>query len=214
MRLLVAYLDRRLLESDRIPSFRAGFKQIGTILWQLITKNEENFHENDAPAICMALFFTAEFDLFRREVASTRLRFFEVVEILFDRYMDIIKIDLKAKFISGLASLAAFEKEPSCLRAIFRLYEKIGQRWNPDKEECETMFNSFARYFPITIRTLSPDPAVPSSEELKALLKKCWTSNSGYAPLSFPKLIELLDSNNDLRADTKVECFLLLFYKY
>lgn len=105
-------------------------------------------------------------------------------------------------FVEGIVAMAEFEKDPTCLNMLFPIYRQLSKEWNLDEEELVLMWGSFIRYFPIKMGGRAA--AVPSPEDLKHQLLDCFISNDGYAKHAFPRLMELLDTNQDLSANTKV----------
>jgi DNA repair/transcription protein MET18/MMS19 len=111
------------------------------------------------------------------------------------------------KFVDGMAAMAAVERNPSCILAIFKIYREIGKNWNISPDEAETMFGSFFRYFPITT-TKSTTPLKPE-DDLKRGLLNCLTSHEDFASFAFPALFQKLDSET-VRADVKVANLIFL----
>ncbi|KAH8591990.1 RNAPII transcription regulator C-terminal-domain-containing protein [Bisporella sp. PMI_857] len=103
--------------------------------------------------------------------------------------------------------MAQFEKDPSCLRVLFGIYEEFGKTWALNEQTYMLIWESYVRYFPITLATAATDPSVPTPDHLRALLLSCFVSNDIYATEAFPRLIDMLDTNQDLSANTKRDVF-------
>lgn len=98
--------------------------------------------------------------------------------------------------------MAVLEKNPSCLRELFKIYENISKEWEFSADDYKMIFESYSRYFPVSMREAPPDPSIPSTSELADLLLKCFISNDGYSAMTFNAMIERLDVDS---ANTKVD---------
>ena len=94
--------------------------------------------------------------------------------------------------------MAEFEKDPSCLRILFHSYELISHLWNLDSASFKNIWDSYSRYFPITLSGAGRDPSLPTPEELKMLLRSCFISHDDYAEHAIPRLIDMLDTAQDV----------------
>lgn len=104
--------------------------------------------------------------------------------------------------------MAEFEKDPRCLMVLFRIYQDISNTWSPSPESFKEIWDSFCRYFPISLKTT--DSSLPTRDELQAQLVGCFVSNDGYADHAFPYLIDALDVSRDtLTAYVKVDLYAL-----
>ena len=137
--------------------------------------------------------------------AVGRLSLFKLLALLVDKHAAILKRDMGGnEFAKGVISMAELEKDPSCLRILFGLYEELGKNWVLNNDTYLLIWESYVRYFPITLAKAATDPTVPKPDELRALLVSCFISNDIYAAEAIPRLIDMLDTNQDLSANTKV----------
>ena len=97
--------------------------------------------------------------------------------------------------------MGELEKNPSCLRALFGVYESISKQWNLGEEDFKSIFESFVRYFPVSMKAAPVQANVPTTEELRALLLQCFVANDGYADATFEAMKDRLDVDS---ANTKV----------
>ena len=200
------YFCARLENHTDEENYRAGIKECGEALLALAKMTEHNiFPPGDATMVAIAVFAFANSGNFKPQLGSTRLVLYQLIAELMGTYKSNIRKDIGAKeVIKGLVAMAEFEKDPSCLKLLFSMYAELGRDWQPNDKDSLVMWESFSRYFPITLGGVSKDPSVPKPEELKELLLSCFTSNDAYAMKAFPRLIEMLDQNQDLSANVKV----------
>lgn len=206
MSALVNYLTNRLSHAGEIQVYRAGLLEIAKCLTTIAKMPK--FIKSNAPDIASAVFCLPENTKSLNDFPhSTRLSLLDLLQNLLDAYSTALKTSMGSKFVDGVAAMAAAERNPSCILAIFKIYRTLGKTWNISSDEAETMFGSFFRYFPITT-TKSATPLKPE-EDLKRGLLNCLTSNDGFASLVFPSLFQKLDSES-VRADVKVTKFIFL----
>lgn len=137
--------------------------------------------------------------------AVSRLSLFNLLALLIEKHTAVLKRDMGGnEFAKSVTSMATLEKDPSCLRILFGIYEELGKNWELENETYILIWESYVRYFPITLAKTATDPSIPKPDELRALLVSCFVSNDIYAPEAFPRLIDMLDTNQDLSANTKV----------
>ena len=172
---------------------------------------EARFPRGDASIIAKAVFKLAS-TCFREQLPTTRLAVFELLNFLRCTYSTPIIRDLGAQsFVGSLVAMAEFEKDPRCLKLLFLIYQDIGQQWVLPPDSFELMWESYSRYFPITLKTT--DTSIPSREELQLLLIGCFASNDSYAVHTFPHLFDGLDTTEDtLTAYVKVQPPILRSY--
>ena len=156
--------------------------------------------------VAKAVFAVDKNGVLRDLKAVGRLSLFRLLALLVQKHAAILKRDMGSnEFAKGIISMAELEKDPSCLRILFGLYEELGKNWILNNETYLLIWESYVRYFPITLAKAATDPSVPKPDELRALLTSCFISNDIYAPEAFPRLIDMLDTNQDLSANTKVQ---------
>jgi DNA repair/transcription protein MET18/MMS19 len=161
------------------------------------------FPRGDASVVAKAAFKLASTS-FREQLPATRLAVFELLNFLLGTYSATLTRDMGAQsFVEGLVNLAEFEKDPRCLKVLFQMYQEISQDWTLQPHSFKLMWDSYSRYFPITLKTT--DTSVPGREELQLLLIGCFASNDAYATHALPHLLEGLDTSEDtLTAYVKV----------
>lgn len=204
---LVTYLDTRLTRSNNdIPSYRAGLKEIAAALTSLVERPSLSFIPSQGALICSSVFGLAHEAFFKSQVAATRLAFYILIDSVYQR-PNIRWEHIGEKFVDGLVTLAEFEKDPACLKVLWGLYTRIGHDLKATlrEEDCKKMFESSARYFPLTMST-PKDSSKPHPGELRNLLGLSWASNDHYAQWTFQRLIDTMDG--DLKADTKASAAL------
>ena len=171
----------------------------------LVITTWERFPPADAATVTTAVFGLADGSTFKDLKVATRLTLFKIVDSLFRRFPEALIRDVGIKSrVSGLVSMAELEKNPSCLSVLFSLYAHLSRDWDLEDEELKKTWDSFIRYFPVSIGTAKQDPSVPTKEEIRSLLLQCILSNDYYAKEAIPRCIDMLDTSSDLSADTKV----------
>lgn len=201
MSALVNYLTNRVSQAGEVQIYRAGLLEIAQCLTTI--SKMPKFIKSNAPDIASAVFKLPNSKQSLNEFPhSTRLNLLELLQCLLDTYPTALKNSLGSKFVDGMASMAAVERNPSCILTIFKIYRQLGKTWGINSDEAETMFGSFFRYFPITT-TKSATPLKPE-DDLKRGLLDCLTSNDQFASSVFPALFQKLDSES-VRADVKVQ---------
>lgn len=132
----------------------------------------------------------------------TRVSLYELIDTLSSIYPTTLKRDMTVtEFVQGVVTMAELEKNPSCLRALFTLYAALSREWALEENDLTAVFDSYMRYFPVTMREAPADPAIPSTAELRDLLLECFISNDGYATMNFQAMVDRLDVDS---ANTKV----------
>jgi DNA repair/transcription protein MET18/MMS19 len=193
----VEYLAKRISEAGDVQIYRAGLQEVAKSLMTL-SQMTKKFLKINATLISEAVFKLPEKTTLRDFPIATRLSLLELLQCLLDLYLPALKRSMGPKFVDGVVSMASLEKSPSCLAILFKVFEKLGLEWDPSPSECEEMFGSFFRYFPITPSSATNLPA----NDLKFLLQNCFKSNNNYADLAFDAILEKLDS--DVSANVKV----------
>jgi len=160
------------------------------------------FAPGDAQEVARAVFKLGAANNFSSQTAITRLSLYTLVDVLQATRASAIKRDMSEKeFVKGLVTMAELEKNPSCLRALFKLYATLSREWTLDEGDFKQVFDSYIRYFPITMKDTSKDPKVPTTAELRDLLLKCFVASDGFAQPTFSAMIDRLDVDS---ANTKV----------
>lgn len=200
---LVEYLCTRLSNKDKIANHRAGIREVTAALRVLSTWR--TFPPGDSALIATAIKELCDGYTFKDQTLSTRLELFRFADTLVKDYERPLKRDMgEERVVEWINSMALAEKNLSCLVMLFPLYTHLSKTWNLPVKELDTCWDSFIRYFPISIGNPTKDPTVPSQEKLRELLLECITSNDKYATMAFTRLIDNLDTESDLSANTKV----------
>ncbi|KAM3077509.1 hypothetical protein ACMFMG_006848 [Clarireedia jacksonii] len=198
--ILVEYLASRISEAGNVQIYRAGLQEVAKSLTAL-ARMTKKFLKDNAIVISEAVFKLPENMSLRDLPIATRLSLLELLQCLLDLYLPVLKRTMGPKFVDGVVAMASVEKSPSCLAILFKIFEKLGLEWDPSPSECEEMFGSFFRYFPITPSSATNLPA----NDLKFLLQNCFKSNDHYADFAFDAILEKLDS--DVSANVKNDVF-------
>jgi DNA repair/transcription protein MET18/MMS19 len=200
---LVEYLCARLDNKDEIHNYRAGIREVAESLQAIA--NWKRFIPGDGIPIVTAVFGLASGSTFKDQKPPTRLALFKLIDFMFRTYVKNLTREKSVNYlVEGLISMAELEKNPACLAVVFPLYEHISKEWDLSTPDFNGIWDSFIRYFPITVGSTAQDPSAPTREDLKAYLLQCITSNDAYAEYAFPRLIDMLDTKSDLSANTKV----------
>lgn len=200
---LTTYFSQRLENADNINSFRAGVKECAQILSALAEMPNQRFLSRDSKVIAQSVFAFNKGSELRDQKAATRLSLLELMSTLMRLYKHTLMANIGPnKFVEGIVAMAEFEKDPTCLNVLFPIYEQLSKEWDLDEESLIIIWGSFIRYYPIKMGGRAA--AVPSPDDLKHLLLDCFISNDKYAKHAFPRLMELLDTNQDLSANVKV----------
>jgi DNA repair/transcription protein MET18/MMS19 len=207
--LLVEYFCRRLENAEDSLNNRAGIKESGEALLALARMTDEKMRmrlpPGDVATIAKAVFAVPGNGNLRSQMGSTRVVLYELLSELMDAYKPNLIKDVGPKeFVQGVVLVAEPEKDPSCLKLLFGMYEDLGRHWELSPDTSLLIWDSFSRYFPITLGGAARDPSIPTPVELRALLLNCFTSNDSYAKHAFPRLMDMLDTNQDLSANVKV----------
>lgn len=206
-----SYFCQRLENKDEVNSFRAGVKECAQILSRLAQMENQRFVPHDAKLVAQAVFALSKGSTLRDQKAATRLALLKLMRTLMDLYKPSLVADMGSKeFVEGVVSLAEFEKDPTCLNVLFPIYEELSKEWDLSEDALILIWDSFIRYYPIKLGGRAA--SVPTPDELKQLLLNCFISNSRYAGHAFPRLIDLLDTNQDLSANVKVGLLSPYFY--
>jgi DNA repair/transcription protein MET18/MMS19 len=197
------YFCQRLENKDEINSFRAGVKECAQILSSLAKMENQRFPPQDAKLVAQSVFTFNKGSSLRDQKAATRLALLELMSTLMQLYRQSLVTNMGSKeFVEGIVAMAEFEKDPTCLNILFPIYEALSMEWDLSDDALILIWDSFIRYYPIKLGGRAT--SVPTPDELKQLLLNCFISNDRYAGHAFPRLIDLLDTNQDLSANVKV----------
>lgn len=200
---LTTYFCARLSSRNDDPSFRYGIKETAASLRVIV--NWQHFVPDDAVVVTTTIFALSDYSVMRDLTPATRLELLQVIDSLFrNRGVSLIKKTGTASLVTGLVEFATHEKNPMCLKVLFPLFSHLSKEWNMDDSQFDSLWNSFSRYFPITVGGPVRDPKQPSQELLRDLLLECMMSNDAYAKSLIPMCLEKLDTTADLSANTKV----------
>lgn len=186
-------------------NYRAGIRESAEALTALATMTEKRFPPDDASLIVNSVFVIDPKNGLRDQKGSTRVVLYELLVELMDVYKDnLVKNIGTENIVQGIVAMAEFEKDPSCLRILFGMYEDLGRNWGLSQDANLLIWESFSRYFPITLGGADRNRGFPTPDELRSLLLNCFISSDAYADKAFPRLLDMLDTNQDLSANVKV----------
>lgn len=153
------------------------------------------FLKYNAVPIAESIFAVNTLELFNKLPASTRLALYDIFANLFDTQQETLAKDMGASFVKAFVGLAEKEKDPSCLKIVFAIYKDTSSdKWALPVDSLKMSWDSFIRYYPITVGGKRSDISKPNPEVLKELLLQCLLSSNHYAEWTFPYLIEMLDT--------------------
>ncbi|KAI5289178.1 hypothetical protein KEM54_004286 [Ascosphaera aggregata] len=95
----------------------------------------------------------------------------------------------------GIVNLVTGERDPRNLMITFSIIRVVMIEWSI-ADHVELLFESVYNYFPITFKPPPNDQYKITAQDLKQRLQDCLSSNSLFAPLVFPALIDKLDSTS------------------
>ncbi|EPE31594.1 ARM repeat-containing protein [Glarea lozoyensis ATCC 20868] len=208
VQLLVTYLCLRLKNESEVSNFRYGLDQIADCL--LILTKWKKFVPSDSVVVAKSIFSLAagKINTFIDLTPSTRLKFYKIIWVLVENYERPLLRDMGGdSFVGGLVELSELEKSAICLKDLFALYSKIGKAWSLTPDGYTQLWDCFIRYFPITLGASQKDDQ-PKPEELKDLLRQCFTANDFFGKAAFETLLGNIDA--DQGANKKKEILLTL----
>ncbi|KAG4438066.1 hypothetical protein IFR05_006432 [Cadophora sp. M221] len=198
------YLCSRLENINGLPSFRAGIHEVASCLEVIIKWN--HFPPGESIMVASAIFSLSRQGRFKDLKPATRQTLYLLTETLLKSRGDaLLKASTIPPLIRGLVGIAEFEKTPICLGVLFQLYNYLSKEWDLEANEFQTLWDSFSRYWPVTVGGSTQQISKPTSEELRDMLLECILSNDSYAKNSIPMCLEKLDTTHDLSATTKNE---------
>ncbi|KAH7354810.1 Dos2-interacting transcription regulator of RNA-Pol-II-domain-containing protein [Rhexocercosporidium sp. MPI-PUGE-AT-0058] len=198
------YLCSRLENTNGLPSFRAGIHEVASCLEVIIRWN--HFPPGESITVASAVFSLSKQNRFKDLRPAARQTLYLLVETLIKSRGDaLLKSSSIPPLIGGLVGIAEFEKTPICLGVLFQLYTYLSKEWDLEADEFQTLWDSFYRYWPVTVGGSTQPLSKPTSEELREMLLECILSNDSYARNSISMCLEKLDTTHDLSATTKNE---------
>jgi DNA repair/transcription protein MET18/MMS19 len=206
----IVYLASRLENDDSLHNYRAGVTQTAKCLDTIVRM--PNFPGSDAALVVRAIFKFNTGNNLKDSPVSTRLVLLKLLQELMSRYPSNIKKDINPlnDLVVGIVGMGERELDPNCLNVLWPMYKDLGndQVWDVSPQALKIIFDSFFRYFPITVGKKAG--AQVSPDNLRLLLLDCFLSNDQYADYTFPELMEKLDTSTgeSLSANVKVETVL------
>jgi DNA repair/transcription protein MET18/MMS19 len=194
--LLVENLCSRFENREQLANNRAGVEYTARSLLHL-AEMTGRFLPTDASAVAKAV-FSLTTTILRAQKAPARLALYDLLQWLVQTYSAPLTRDMGSNaFIESLAAMSATEKDAKCLRVLFQIYEQISKDWSLTPANISTIYESFSKYWPVSIRaaTEDTDPSIPRADELNLLIQKCFTSHDGYATHAFGQLLTALDAS-------------------
>lgn len=201
---MVQYFCQRLDSTDDNLNHHAGIKETVQALSALASMKENIvFLPEDAILISQAV-FSMKPTFLKSQKKSTRQCVYDLLQLLMEKYKAIIVSKIGSdQFVESLVALSLFEGGASCLQNLWGLFKDLVQQWNLNEATYTILWDSFGRYFPIKLDEIAKEPSlIPATEVLKALLE-CFVSHDFFARLTFPRLIDMLDSTT-ITAGVKV----------
>ncbi|KAK0119949.1 hypothetical protein ONS95_011373 [Cadophora gregata] len=201
---LTDYLCDRLNNTNSLPSFRAGIHEVATCLTVIVTW--AHFPPGEAVSVATAIFSLSRETRFKDLKPTARQTLYLLINTLLRSRGDaLLKSSTIPQLVRGLVTLAEFEKTPGCLEVLFNLYKYLSNDRDIEVEESQAIWESFSRYWPVTVGGSREQISKPSSEELRDMLLECILSSDSYAKNAIPMCLEKLDTTQDLSATTKNE---------
>ena len=148
-------------------------------------------------------------DDFRLQSPLTRLEVYELLKSLISS--DPVNDELQLKhgadcgFMTDLLEMCRHEREPRNLMIWFYILKRFLQDYLPGPAVTQQIFNTFSAYFPISLRA-SATPVGVTANDLKTLLRECFSAHHRVAEHVFPFLIQKLDQGDAITVSVKV-CF-------
>lgn len=201
---LVNYCILRITNASDDPTYLAGITDITETLKVLVGWN--NFIPGSAADIMKAFFRLNQNGNYAKQTPGSRATILQVIEALYSKYESALKRDMGAStLVSGLMGLLEFEKSPICLKLAFVLEAMLSRDWGLDNASLQLIWESFERFYPLSLKGRKADLWIPTSEELRSLLLQCIIANDAFAAKAFSLCLEKIDTG-DLTADIRA-CF-------
>lgn len=131
------------------------------------------------------------------KLQADRYAILQLLDLLLAKYRKAVneRAEDDFDFIANFVSYFEGEKDPRNLMIVFSVVLVPMTEWNlgPSTQD---MFDLVFNYFPITFKPPPGDPFGITAQDLKDRLRACISSNSDFAPYSFPALLDKLDSSS------------------
>ncbi|KAL5604321.1 hypothetical protein BROUX41_002294 [Berkeleyomyces rouxiae] len=140
-------------------------------------------------------------DDFRNQIPITRLAVYDLFTTCVTNPK--ISAELRAKqspdlvFITEMISMCGSERDPKNILKWFGLLAVFLKDFDPPKELCHEIFNTFSAYFPISLRA-SQHPSGITADDLKHALRECFVANPLMASHAFPFLLSKIEQGTGL----------------
>ncbi|CRG91648.1 MMS19 nucleotide excision repair protein homolog [Talaromyces islandicus] len=132
---------------------------------------------------------------------SQRYQLYQLLNGLMENHRDALK-EMGDESLIGIVDLMTGEKDPRNLMLVFSILKVVMVEWDLTGH-ADVLFEAVYNYFPITFKPPPKDPYGITAQDLKDRLQDCISSNSLFAPHSFPALLEKLDStSNNVKRDS------------
>ncbi|KAL1879571.1 hypothetical protein Plec18167_004028 [Paecilomyces lecythidis] len=152
----------------------------------------DRFNKDMAQEVARAMF--ENFQELQARPQSQRFQVYQLLNELMSNHREALH-DMGDESLVGIVDLMTGEKDPRNLMLAFSILKVVMVEWDI-KNHIETLFDSVYNYFPITFRPPPNDPYGITAQDLKDRLQDCISSNSYFAPHSFPALLDKLDSTS------------------
>ena len=148
-------------------------------------------------------------DDFRLQSPLTRLEVYELSKNLVSSVPVNEELQLKygadCGFMTDLLEMCRHEREPRNLMIWFYILKRFLQDYLPGPKVTQEVFNTFSAYFPISLRASATLVGI-TADDLKTLLRECFSAHYRVADHVFPFLIQKLDQGDAITVSVKV-CF-------
>ncbi|KAJ9254166.1 hypothetical protein DTO207G8_3743 [Paecilomyces variotii] len=152
----------------------------------------DRFNKDMAQEVAVAMF--ENFQELQARPQSQRFQVYQLLNELMSNHRKALH-EMGDESLVGIVDLMTGEKDPRNLMLAFSILKVVMVEWDI-KNHIETLFDSVYNYFPITFRPPPNDPYGITAQDLKDRLQDCISSNSYFAPHSFPALLDKLDSTS------------------
>ncbi|KAK4189713.1 Dos2-interacting transcription regulator of RNA-Pol-II-domain-containing protein [Podospora australis] len=145
---------------------------------------------------------------FRLQTAITRLEIYELfLSLVQDPAVSselLHKYGASCGFAVDLLQLCSNERDPRNLMIWFKIIKILLNEYSPSAEVTEELFKIYSAYFPISLRS-SATPIGITADDLKNVLRGCFSAHQRVAPFAFPFLMQKLDQGDAIKAAVKVD---------
>ncbi|KAI0404445.1 Dos2-interacting transcription regulator of RNA-Pol-II-domain-containing protein [Xylaria palmicola] len=135
-------------------------------------------------------------DDFKLQAPATRLEMYQLFSSLLST--PAVAHDLENRhcntggFVIDLLNLCRNERDPENLMLWFAILKSFLHDFNPSADATSEIFKTFSAYFPISLRP-SATPSSVTTDDLKTVLRTCFSAHRRVASLSIPFLVDKLD---------------------